>query len=206
MAEEKAIAPPAKKKGGMKKIIMLVAGVAVLGGAFFGGTMMSKGTPAEAAEQSVEDEVAADAKGEHGEPAKKKDESHGEAKGGHGEPAAGGHGEAGEGSETSSAADLIFDFGKDFTVNLLDPAGRQYVRAMIQVKAVSAEAKAEIEANVAPLRDATISLLSNKTREELATPAGKDRLKRELMARFDGILAPGSVEDIYLTDLVLMRQ
>lgn len=214
-----AAAAPAKKKS-KKGLIMGLVGLLLVGGVGAGGFMMGKGKApaadeAKPAGEKVEDELAADAKGGKAE-AKPAAGGHGEeakpAAGGHGEakPAAGGHGEApaeGAAAEGASGEEpLIYEFEKAFTVNLLDPAGRQFVQTVIQLEAGSAEGLTEIELHKAPLRDATINLLSSKTREDIQQPGGTDRVKRELLARYEGILAANTVQNIYITELVLMRQ
>ena len=215
-----AAAAPAKKKS-KKGLIMGLVGLLLVGGVGAGGFMMGKGKApaadeAKPAGEKVEDELAADAKGGKAE-AKPAAGAHGEAA----KPAAGAEGAAAaapahgaaagaEGAATAEGATgnepLIYEFEKAFTVNLLDPAGRQFVQTVIQLEAGSAEGLTEIELHKAPLRDATINLLSSKTREDIQQPGGTDRVKRELLARYEGILASNTVQNIYITELVLMRQ
>ena len=104
-------------------------------------------------------------------------------------------------------SDLRFQFKNSFMVNLLDPSGRQYIQMGIQIEAATAEIRRLMEMNEAPLRDATIMLISGKTLEEVQSPAGVDRLKHELRARYEGVLGrPRGISEIYITDKLLLRQ
>ena len=91
-------------------------------------------------------------------------------------------------------------------INLLDPSGRQFVLLGLQLEASSADALKRIETNVPPLRDATIMLISTKSREELQSATGMDRLKRDLAARYEGVLGPRVVGNLYITDIRFGRQ
>jgi flagellar FliL protein len=207
MADTPAAEAP-KKKGGMKKIIMIVVILLAVGGAGFGGMMVGKkqgaktvvekpkGAAEEIAGEATEKEAAEGGEGEaaggHGEAPKEKAEG-----GGHGEAA-----KEGEGATTAKEPEeLTFDLDK-LTVNLADPSGRRYVQVTLQLLASSPKALKEIQANKAPLVDATLTLLGTKTREDLQPPAARDRLKRELMTRFDGIITPKSIAGIYITQMV----
>lgn len=201
----------AKKGGGMMKLLMMAGGGLLLvalgaGAAWF--LMPKPQAPAAEPGSEVGEEIVADA-GHGG--------GHGESSGGHGEAAdshGGGHGESsdahgggdGGGSRELTRADLTLPFIERMTVNLDDPNGRWYVQISIEIVATSAEAVGVIEQNEAPLREATLMLLSSKTRDEIATPAGKERLKRELRARFEGLVARNTIEDVYLTQLIPVRQ
>jgi flagellar FliL protein len=176
--------PPAKKKSGRFKWILIAAGLLVVVGGGVGGYLMMKGRGEAASPeaQSVEDELASDAAG-------------------HGKEVAAAEGEAAAGGES-----LLYKFEDEFVVNLLDPRGRQFVQTNLQFKATSSQSLKTLADNDAPLRDAIIMLLSSKRREDIETPAGKERFKRELMARVDGIVDPKAVSDIYFTKWLLITQ
>jgi flagellar FliL protein len=180
----------------MKKIIMLAAGIVLLGGGVAGGIAFSKMKSDKApTETPVEGEIAADAMGAHGEatPA---------AAGAHGEAPAGAHGEAAPAAGTS-VADRTYTFDK-FTTNLGSLSN--LLQMSLQVEAFNAEAKKQIEENVSPLRDATIMVISSKTIEDLESPLGKERLKRELMTRYEGVLGGNKiVKNLYLSDFSVVR-
>src|SRR6185295_11950655 len=99
------------------------------------------------ATKPVEEELAGDAKTEG---------EHGKAEGG-----AEVHGEKGAAGETEKPS-MIYKFDDQFVVNLIDPKGRQFLQAKLQLEASSPKALKQIQENVAPLRDAIIMLLSSK--------------------------------------------
>jgi flagellar FliL protein len=180
----------ARKGEKLKIILMGVAGVALLGGAVVGGMMWGKsqGSQSETAgPQSVEDEIVHDAT-----------ESEAADEGGHGAAAAA--------PEADVKPDLDYQFSDAFIVNLDDPSMRWYLQTSINLKASSSKAYKEIVANVAPLRDATIMILSSKTREDLRVSSGKKRLKKDLLSRYDGILEPDSIEKIRFMEFRVARK
>jgi flagellar FliL protein len=76
----------------------------------------------------------------------------------------------------------------------------------VEVEVTLREGLTLIEHNLAPLRDATIMLLSSKTRKDVQTLAGKERLKRELMVRYQGVLGTARVlRNIYVTEFTVVR-
>ena len=124
----------------------------------------------------------------------------------HGSETKDGESESGHGTNKKESSlskkDLSYQFDK-FNINLLDPRGRWFIIIMINVEAASAKVLREIEDNVVPLRDATIMLLSGKKPEEVQTPDGKEQLRRELLARYEGVLKPGAIKNIYFSDFIV---
>lgn len=192
----------------MKKKIIMIAGLVLLVvGATVGGLMIgrSQGAKTHKAATTVADDVKSDASGggekPEGEAAK---EGEGAAKEG-GEKSKEG-GEKGKEGEAKSAAptDVTYVFEK-FTTNLSDDLST-YVQMKVEVEAASGDAKKIIEANVAPLRDATIMVLSSKTREDVQSLAGKERLKRELLVRYQGVLNSNkTLKNLYITEFTVVR-
>jgi flagellar basal body-associated protein FliL len=208
VAEEKKETKDAKdagaKGGGMMKIVMIAVVVVLVAGGAGGGFIMGQRGKAKPAEETAavtaEDNVVADATASHGEAA----EEAAPAEGGHGGGEGGGAAAPAESKKT--AKDLTFSFDRNFTTNLMDGNGRLFVQTTIQLEATDEKTLTQIEENVAPLRDAILFLLGSKQSDEVRTPAGKERLKREMLARFDGILEPNAVKNVYITDLMVVRQ
>jgi len=199
-----------------KLLIIVLAALLVLAGGGGAAMMMLKKKKPDAkaaGPKSVATEIVDDAKsaaGPDGE-AKAGEAKAGEAKAGEAKAgeAKAGEGEAKEGAAPAEdpPAKKSMTYGLEkFTVNLLDPKGRWFVTTSIQIEMDSAKARGEIEEKVAPLRDATIMLLSSKTREEVQSIEGKERLKRELQLRFEGILGADSVKNIYFSDFMVVTR
>ncbi len=90
-----------------------------------------------------------------------------------------------------------------FIVNLADEDGSRYLKVDMTLALSNKEVEKEIEKKLPVIRDAIITVISNKYYKDISTPAGKLALKREIMARVNLILTTGKVVDIYFTDFVV---
>jgi flagellar FliL protein len=90
-----------------------------------------------------------------------------------------------------------------FIVNLADEGGSRYLKVDMTLALSNKEVEKEIEKKLPVIRDAIITVISNKYYKDIATPAGKLALKREIMARINILLTKGKVIDIYFTDFVV---
>jgi flagellar basal body-associated protein FliL len=75
--------------------------------------------------------------------------------------------------------------------------------AVIAIEAVNTKAFEKIKTNVYPLRDITITVLSSKTVQEMQRVEGKERLKTELRARYEGRLGPKVISEVYISDVTM---
>lgn len=90
-----------------------------------------------------------------------------------------------------------------FVVNLADPAGKRYLKVQIALELDNERAVANAERAEPKLRDTVISLLTALTFEEVMTPEGKIRLRDELLERFNVVMRPDRVRNIYFTEFVV---
>lgn len=90
-----------------------------------------------------------------------------------------------------------------FVVNLMDQGGTKYLKVSIQLELSDAKLTEQAKNKTPQLRDAIITLLTNKTSDELVTPEGKLLLKDEIKQRAEQILGEGTVRNVYLTDFVM---
>ncbi|MEJ2033926.1 MAG: flagellar basal body-associated FliL family protein [Deltaproteobacteria bacterium] len=90
-----------------------------------------------------------------------------------------------------------------FIVNLSDPKGRRYLKVQIQLEMESKEAVARATEATPKLRDMVIMMLTSLTFEDVMTPEGKIRIRDELLQRFNQILRPDRVANIYFTQFVV---
>lgn len=90
-----------------------------------------------------------------------------------------------------------------FVVNLADPQARRYLKVAITLELESPDAAARAKKMVPILRDKAITLLTSLTFEEVMTPEGKIQIHDELLERFNQILRPDRVRNIYFTDFVV---
>lgn len=184
MAKEEQAPVEAEGGGGKKKkLIIIGAAVAVaiiLGAVVF--MMMGKGDKKEAGKEGAETKTEAAAGG-----------------GGHGAAApAGKEGAAG----AAGAAASIFPLDP-FIVNIYDGQELRYLKVKIEMEMASPAVKAEVDARLAPIKDAILVLLSSKTMQDIQDVQGKNQLKEEIMAAVNKNIPPGKIAKIYFTDFVV---
>jgi flagellar protein FliL len=126
-----------------------------------------------------------------------------EAKGGHGDAKAG-HGAEAEQAEGEHAGALLpLD---TFTVNLADTEATRFLRTNVQlVIEADEEALKEIEHEKLPVvraRSAVLELLSQQKSSDLATPEGKEALKKIIAERAAKVLHH-KVSDVLFSDFVI---
>jgi flagellar FliL protein len=90
-----------------------------------------------------------------------------------------------------------------FIVNLAGTSGERYLKVTMELELKEGGLVSELEKRKPQVRDTVLLLLSSKTFEDIATFGGKTRLRNEVTARLNGILAPGSIKKIYFTEFVV---
>ncbi len=90
-----------------------------------------------------------------------------------------------------------------FVVNLMDQGGTKYLKVTIQLELSDVKLTEQAKNKTPQIRDAIITLLTNKTSDELITPEGKLILKDEIKQRVSQILGENTVTNVYLTDFVM---
>jgi flagellar FliL protein len=90
-----------------------------------------------------------------------------------------------------------------FVVNLADPKGKRYLKVTVTLELESPAASAKAEKLVPKMRDMVIMMLTSLSFEEVMTPEGKIRVRDELLERFNLILRPERVREIFFTDFVV---
>jgi flagellar FliL protein len=90
-----------------------------------------------------------------------------------------------------------------FIVNIYDGQDLRYLKLKVEMELANAEAKNELTARQAQIRDAILSILTAKTLQDLQYLQGKNQLKQEILATVTRIATPGKVKQIYFTDFVV---
>jgi flagellar basal body-associated protein FliL len=217
-------AAPAAKGGKLMTILALVNFVAVLGlGGYFFYTQQqhaaaqpkkaeedkAHGDKKEAAghgEEKAEGghEAATEehekAESEHGEEEEKADEGgHGKAAGAHGESK--GHGESAVVSDEQPGGPLMPL--ESMVTNLADPDSDRYLKVSMQLRITGEGAKAEVEANLIPVRNQILLYLSSLT---VADTSGADN-KRDIQKRVKRIanetMPTSRITQVYFTEFVI---
>lgn len=192
MAKEEQAPAEAEAGGGSKKKLIIIIGAAVAVALILGVVafmMLGKGDKKKAAKEGEAETPAA---GAHGAAP---------AAGGHGAPAAaGGHGGAAPAAGGPSAN--IFPM-EPFIVNIYDGQELRYLKVKVELDMVGPAVKGEIEAKLAPIRDAVLVLLSAKTLQDVQDVQGKNTLKDEILAAVNKHIPPGKISKVYFTDFVV---
>ena len=171
---EQAKAPDAPPKDNKKLFIIIGAVVAVL--AIGGGAafFMGGGSDGKAPEGA---KVEAKAEG-----------------GGHG-------GEAAKEGEGATGA-IIYPM-EPFIVNIYDGAELRYLKIKVEFEMANPQVKPELEAKMAPLRDAILILLTTKTMQEIQDLQGKNQLREQILAAVSKVVPPSKITKVYFTDFVV---
>ena len=90
-----------------------------------------------------------------------------------------------------------------FIVNLMDEAGRRYLRVKMDLVLSSKSLEDEIKKKTPEIRDKIIMTLSGKRFNDVASPEGKIRLRNELKENINKLLMNGKVLEIYFTEFVI---
>ena len=97
----------------------------------------------------------------------------------------------------------------EFIVNLADSEGGHYLRVGIEVglvRALPGVASGENQAfPKAPMRDTILAVLSTWHSDELLSPAGKIKLKEDLVRALQERIPELGVKEIYFTDFLVQR-
>ncbi|WP_129124841.1 flagellar basal body-associated FliL family protein [Geomonas oryzae] len=174
---EPAKAPETPEKNNKKLFIIIGAVVAVLAIGGAAAFFMGGGKKAKAPE-GAKVEAKAEGGGEHGAPAKE---------GGEGGGAVGG---------------TIYPL-EPFIVNIYDGQELRYLKIKVEFEMANPQAKAELDAKLAPLRDAILILLTTKTMQEIQDLQGKNQLREQILAAVSKVVPPSKITKVYFTDFVV---
>ncbi len=93
-----------------------------------------------------------------------------------------------------------------FVVNLADKETDRYVRCTAKLALEGRDTAARLTADelaVTRVRDRILTLLSSKTFAEVATPEGKESLRREIQEQVAPVLERAKVTDVYYTEFIV---
>ena len=183
MAKDDQAAEAPAEEGGKKKLIIIIgaAALVVVIGAVVAFMLLGKG-----------DKKKAGAEGQAAPAA---------AEGGHGgaAPAAeGGHG----GGATAAGAAMVYSL-EPFIVNIYDGQDLRYLKVKIELQMASPAVKADLDGQLAAIRDAILVVLTTKTLQDVMDVQGKNQLRDEILTAISKIVAQGKVSKVYFTDFVV---
>lgn len=91
-----------------------------------------------------------------------------------------------------------------FVLNLADPGQRSYLRVGMDLGLGRKLGKGE-EAPVGQVRDTILGVLAQARVDELATAAGKQKLKEDLLHALQQRIPGLEVEEVYFTEFLIQR-
>jgi len=114
-------------------------------------------------------------------------------------------GETGE--EGASRTAHYFSLDPAFIVNFTGKSRARFLQVSIEGMTRDEKVKEEITKHFPQVRNNIVLLLSGKTSEQLSTPQGKDKLRKEVLKEVQDILVTETgkegVEDVYFTSFVM---
>jgi flagellar FliL protein len=108
----------------------------------------------------------------------------------------------GEGKAGEAGASSIYPL-EPFIVNIYDGQEIRYLKVKVEFELTNPQAKGDLDAKVAPLRDAILILLTTKTMQEIQDLQGKNQLREQILAAVGKIVPPSKVAKVYFTDFVV---
>jgi flagellar basal body-associated protein FliL len=116
-------------------------------------------------------------------------------------PAASAEGGAGEEKPAGEAAVATIKL-PEFTVRLHNPDAEHFIRCTFELELAAEKDRESVTQRTPVIRDAFISLLSDRTVEELQGSAALEKTKASLLAKLGELVGP-KVRHLYITDLVV---
>ena len=114
----------------------------------------------------------------------------------------GGHG-GGAAKEGEAAGGATIYPLEPFIVNIYDGAELRYLKIKVEFEMANPQVKPELEAKMAPLRDAILILLTTKTMQEIQDLQGKNQLREQILAAVSKVVPPSKITKVYFTDFVV---
>jgi flagellar FliL protein len=90
-----------------------------------------------------------------------------------------------------------------FIVNLVGGKNKNYLKVKVDLEMDDIKLKEEIDKRLPQFRDVILTLLSNKTNDEIRTLEGKFQLRAEIIAMLNQNLRTGKIVSVYFTDFIV---
>ena len=88
-------------------------------------------------------------------------------------------------------------------VNLADAGGKHYLKISIKMELSDEKLHKEVEEQNVQMKDALITILSEKMFDDISTISGKQRLKQEIISKLNKFLKTGQIQEIYFTEFLI---
>jgi flagellar FliL protein len=102
---------------------------------------------------------------------------------------------------------IYFSIQPAMVVNFQNPTQARYLQVAIDVMARDPKVIEEVKANMPAIRNRLIILLSAQQYNEISTPTGKQKLRKDVLDSINAVLkgsgASGQIEQVYFTNFVM---
>ena len=106
------------------------------------------------------------------------------------------------GEADSKLEDLVF-FGIDpLIVNPANSNGERYLKAAISLETHDPNLVSELEKRLPQIKNQINNVLSSKTIDQIQTNKDRERLRREIQNRVNGLLVGGHISNVYFEEFV----
>jgi len=112
------------------------------------------------------------------------------------------HKKEGDAKTESKAAPVMYAL-EPFIVNIYDGQELRYLRVKVEMEVSGEEAKNELAARQAQIRDTILVLLTTKTLLDVRDEQGKNQLRQEIFNAVGRLVSPGKVQRVFFTDFVV---
>jgi flagellar basal body-associated protein FliL len=102
----------------------------------------------------------------------------------------------------SELEDLVFYKIDPVIVNPAGSNGERYLKAAVSLEAYDPAIIAEVEKRLPQIKNQINIILSSKTIEQVQTNEDKERLRREIQSRINGLLTTGNISNVYFEEFV----
>jgi flagellar FliL protein len=92
---------------------------------------------------------------------------------------------------------------ENFTVQLRSNDVERYAHTSLELELTDDAAKALVEKRTAPIRDAVLGYLTDRTAEELRGSEGLRQMKEALLKRLDEIIPGKRINTVFITDFII---
>ena len=104
--------------------------------------------------------------------------------------------------ETDNDIGPIFSLDT-FIVNLLGDRGKSYLKVKVDLELDGEKLSEEITRRLPQFRDSILTLLSNKSHDDVKTLEGKYQLRSEIISMLNQYLDTGKITNVYFTDFIV---
>jgi flagellar FliL protein len=105
-------------------------------------------------------------------------------------------------TDASYLEDLSFFRLDPMIVNPADSNGERYLKAAIALEMYDAGIQQEIEKRLPQIKNQINNVLSSKSIEQIKTNEDKEKLRREILTRVNGMLVTGRLSNVYFEEFV----